>query len=71
MADRLEAMLELFLVTCGLRSGFWRLCWAVWRLCWDYVGQLGALLAASESHVGPFGGYVVTMLGSWGSAGCF
>ena len=44
---------------------------AVWRLCWDYVGQLGALLAASESHVGPFGGYVVTMLGSWGSAGCF
>ena len=45
---------------------FWGLCWAVWGLCGDSVGQLGALLAASEGYVGPFGGYILTMLGSLG-----
>ena len=58
MSGYLEATLGLCSATCG-------------SLCWNSVGQLWALLAASEGYVGPFGGYVATMLGSWGSAGCF
>ena len=69
-----------------LCRAIWRPCWDYVRqlvarvivfgsyvvpLCWNSVGQLWALLAASEGYVGPFGGYVATMLGSWGSAGCF
>ena len=42
----------------------WRLLKAMLGLCWDYVGQPGALLAASEGYVGPFEGYVGTMLGN-------
>ena len=35
-------------------------------LCWNSVGQLWALLAAPEGYVGPFGGYVLTMLRNLG-----
>ena len=42
----------------------WRLLKAMLGLCWNYVGQPGALLAASEGYVGPFEGYVGTMLGN-------
>jgi len=42
------------------------LCWAICSPGSGYVGQLGALLAASESYVEPFGSRVGTMLGSLG-----
>ena len=64
-----------------LCRAIWRPCWDYVRqlvarvivfgsyvvpLCWNSVGQLWALLAAPEGYVGPFGGYVLTMLRNLG-----